>query len=153
MKYSLRGSQAISPQQATTPASPASPTGSTHDQPGFDEKPAIVQDIPIYNDLELVSETDLSIGSILKGSAAKPLTNFERKAAFINAELDKLGMGRYQWYIWFLCGFGEYRGFALSPRRSLALLTFFLRLLPRSWFVISASSSYLSTFKTSADSK
>lgn len=50
-----------------------------------DEKTAPKQDIPVYNELELVSETDLSLGSILKGTAASPLTNFEKKAALINA--------------------------------------------------------------------
>ncbi|KAK4941662.1 hypothetical protein LTR10_018401 [Elasticomyces elasticus] len=73
-----------------------------------DEKTAPKQEIPIYNDLELVSETDLSLGSILKGTAAAPLTNFEKKAALINAELDKFGVGRYGWCIWFLCGFGYF---------------------------------------------
>ncbi|KAK5461049.1 hypothetical protein LTS15_003112 [Exophiala xenobiotica] len=73
-----------------------------------DEKRAPKQTIPLYNDLELVSENDLSLGAILKGTAARPLTNFERKAALINAELDKLGMGKYQWCIWFLCGFGYF---------------------------------------------
>ncbi|KAL7006531.1 hypothetical protein EMMF5_003952 [Cystobasidiomycetes sp. EMM_F5] len=32
-----------------------------------------------------VSETDLSLGNILRGSAAAPLSNFDRKAALINA--------------------------------------------------------------------
>ncbi|KAJ6445232.1 hypothetical protein O9K51_03638 [Purpureocillium lavendulum] len=36
------------------------------------------------------------------------LTLFERKAALINIEIDKIGMGRYQWYIWLLCGFGYF---------------------------------------------
>lgn len=49
-----------------------------------DEKRAPKQNIPIYNELELVSENDLSLGSILKGTAARPLTNFEKKAALIN---------------------------------------------------------------------
>lgn len=49
-----------------------------------DEKRAPKQNIPIYNELELVSEDDLSLGSILKGTAARPLTNFEKKAALIN---------------------------------------------------------------------
>jgi len=50
-----------------------------------DEKRAPKQTIPVYNELELASENGLSIGSILKGTAARPLTNFERKAALINA--------------------------------------------------------------------
>jgi len=31
---------------------------------------------------------------------------FEKKCTLINRELDRYGMGRYQWYIWALCGFG-----------------------------------------------
>ena len=51
---------------------------------------------------------DISFSSIIKGTASKPMTVFERKAALVNAEMDKFGMGRYQWCIWFLCGFGYF---------------------------------------------
>lgn len=34
------------------------------------------------------------------------LTLYEKKCVLINAEIDRNGMGRYQWYIWCLCGFG-----------------------------------------------
>ncbi|KAF2156054.1 MFS general substrate transporter [Myriangium duriaei CBS 260.36] len=34
------------------------------------------------------------------------LTLYEKKCVLINREMDMNGMGRYQWYIWFLCGFG-----------------------------------------------
>ncbi|QIX02255.1 hypothetical protein AMS68_007772 [Peltaster fructicola] len=34
------------------------------------------------------------------------LTVFEKKCVLINHEIDRNGMGRYQWYIWTLCGFG-----------------------------------------------
>lgn len=64
--------------------------------------------VPVYNDVELASSEDLSFGAIIKGTAAKPLTTFEKKAALINAELDKFGLGRYQICIWFLCGFGYF---------------------------------------------
>jgi hypothetical protein len=50
-----------------------------------DEERAPKQIFPVYNELELVSEADLSIAAILKGTAASPLTNFEKKAALINA--------------------------------------------------------------------
>jgi len=75
-----------------------------------DDKVANEAGVPNYknNSFVDVRETDLSLSSILKGTAATPLTNFERKAALINAELDKFGMGRYQWCIWFLCGFGYF---------------------------------------------
>ncbi|KAF2170409.1 hypothetical protein M409DRAFT_19231 [Zasmidium cellare ATCC 36951] len=34
------------------------------------------------------------------------LTLFEKKCLLINRETDGNGMGKYQWYVWFLCGFG-----------------------------------------------
>ncbi|CAO2654997.1 Nn.00g117300.m01.CDS01 [Neocucurbitaria sp. VM-36] len=64
--------------------------------------------IPIYNEVELVDSPDLSFGAIIRGTAANPLTTFEKKAALINAELDKFGLGKYQICIWFLCGFGYF---------------------------------------------
>jgi hypothetical protein len=70
--------------------------------------------IPIYNDVELATSEDLSFNAIIKGTAAKPLNTFEKKAALINAELDKFGMGRYQICIWFLCGFGYFLDLAWS---------------------------------------
>lgn len=33
-------------------------------------------------------------------------TLYERKCAIVNREMDAMGMGRYQWCIWWLCGFG-----------------------------------------------
>lgn len=33
---------------------------------------------------------------------------FERKAALLNAEIDKFGFGKYQWCIWMLCGLGYF---------------------------------------------
>lgn len=70
--------------------------------------------IPVYNDSELVDQTDLSFNAILKGTAAKPMNTFEKKAALVNLELDKFGMGKYQICIWFLCGFGYFLDLAWS---------------------------------------
>ncbi|KAI4836956.1 MFS general substrate transporter [Aureobasidium sp. EXF-8845] len=64
--------------------------------------------------VDIAPEAGLSIGNILKGQSAHALTPFEKKAALINAELDKFGMGRYQWCIWFLCGFGYFLDLAWS---------------------------------------
>ncbi|EHL02422.1 putative Uncharacterized MFS-type transporter PB1E7.08c [Glarea lozoyensis 74030] len=36
------------------------------------------------------------------------LTPYQRKARLITLEMDKMGMGRYQWYIWSLCGLGYF---------------------------------------------
>lgn len=33
-------------------------------------------------------------------------TLYERKCIIVNKAIDEMGMGRYQWYIWSLCGFG-----------------------------------------------
>jgi len=74
----------------------------------IDEKVAMDRRIPVNNNLNVYDQTDLSFSSILKGTAANKLTVFEKKAAYINAELDAFGMGRYQWCIWFLCGFGYF---------------------------------------------
>ena len=71
-------------------------------------------EIPIYNDVERVDQTNLSFAAILKGTAANPLNVFEKKAALINVEIDKFGMGRYQICIWFLCGFGYFLDLAWS---------------------------------------
>lgn len=72
------------------------------------------------NQLNDPSNTDLSIAAILKGSATSPLTAFEKKAALINAELDKFGLGKYQICIWFLCGFGYFLDLAWSQGVGLA---------------------------------
>lgn len=46
------------------------------------------------------------------GAAGDPemdgLTLYEKKALLVNRELDSHGMGKYQWYIFFLCGFGYF---------------------------------------------
>ncbi|RGP59196.1 hypothetical protein FSPOR_11489 [Fusarium sporotrichioides] len=34
------------------------------------------------------------------------LSLYEKKCVLINREIDRQGMGKYQWYIWSLCGFG-----------------------------------------------
>lgn len=73
-----------------------------------DKKHTDTLDLGVHNDPRLELEPDVSLGAILKGTAATPLTIFERKAALINAELDKFGLGRYQICIWFLCGFGYF---------------------------------------------
>lgn len=34
------------------------------------------------------------------------LSLYEKKGLLVNRELDAHGMGKYQWYVFFLCGFG-----------------------------------------------
>lgn len=33
-------------------------------------------------------------------------TLYEKKCILVNREIDAMGMGRYQWCLWALCGFG-----------------------------------------------
>jgi hypothetical protein len=94
---------------------------STEKPPAYDSEKTAAEvpgaggvQIPIYNELELVSDENLSFNAILKGTAAHPLNTFEKKAALINGELDKFGLGRYQICIWFLCGFGYFLDLAWS---------------------------------------
>ena len=43
---------------------------------------------------------------VLNDPEMETLTLYEQKALLVNRELDAHGMGKYQWYIFFLCGFG-----------------------------------------------
>ncbi|KAF1936330.1 MFS general substrate transporter [Clathrospora elynae] len=87
---------------------------SENEKVSFEENPRPNFEIPIYNDVERVDQTDLSFAAILKGTAANPLNTFEKKAALINVEIDKFGLGKYQICIWFLCGFGYFLDLAWS---------------------------------------
>lgn len=56
-------------------------------------------------------------------SGLEGLTLYEKKCVLVNREIDAQGMGKYQWYIWGLCGFGYFLdllwahafGLVLSP--------------------------------------
>lgn len=76
-------------------------------KPPIEKKQPEVE-VPIYNDVERAEVTDMSFAAIMKGTAANPMTTFEKKAALINVELDNFGLGRYQICIWLLCGFGYF---------------------------------------------
>lgn len=64
-----------------------------------------------------------SRASGLDMSGLDGLTLYEKKCVLINREIDAQGMGKYQWYIWGLCGFGYFLdllwahafGLVLSP--------------------------------------
>ncbi|KAJ5201455.1 uncharacterized protein N7498_006118 [Penicillium cinerascens] len=51
---------------------------------------------------------DVSYGEMAESASIDERTLFERKAALINAEIDKFGFGKYQWCIWVLCGMGYF---------------------------------------------
>lgn len=66
----------------------------------------------IGNDDKLRLEDGLERGNMPVNGIRAPdhemdgLTLYEKKALLVNRELDAMGMGRYQWCIFALCGFG-----------------------------------------------
>ena len=44
--------------------------------------------------------------SIVDPHELEGLTLYEKKCVLVNREIDSMGMGRYQWCLWGLCGFG-----------------------------------------------
>lgn len=81
---------------------------------------SIAQNAPFFDRAQQRPIPDISIGAIIKGGAAAPLTTFEKKAALINVEMDKFGLGKYQICIWFLCGFGYFLDLAWAQGVGLA---------------------------------
>ncbi|TKA72628.1 hypothetical protein B0A55_05979 [Friedmanniomyces simplex] len=59
---------------------------------------------PPSSDVEPARATTLVAG--IPAVDLDGLTLYEKKCVLINHEIDNNGMGRYQWYIWGLCGFG-----------------------------------------------
>lgn len=49
---------------------------------------------------------DVNTASFAGDPDFEGLTLYEKKCVLVNREIDNNGMGRYQIYIWFLCGFG-----------------------------------------------
>ncbi|KAL3427783.1 membrane transporter [Phlyctema vagabunda] len=58
-------------------------------------------EVELTNPISVVAPT-------VPGDDSSDLTLYEKKARLIDAELDAMGMGRYQWYIWSLCGLGYF---------------------------------------------
>ncbi|KAK0661908.1 putative MFS-type transporter PB1E7.08c [Lasiodiplodia hormozganensis] len=46
--------------------------------------------------------------SLTEALHAEGLSLFEKKCVLINREIDAMGMGKYQWYVWCMCGFGYF---------------------------------------------
>lgn len=59
-----------------------------------------------------LDDSDVAANPATYDSATDPemegLTLYEKKCVLINREMDANGMGKYQWYIWFLTGFGYF---------------------------------------------
>ncbi|KAL7422519.1 hypothetical protein Q5752_003167 [Cryptotrichosporon argae] len=52
--------------------------------------------------------------ALVAGKTWDQLALYEKKSVLVGRELDQLGMGRYQWSIFFLCGFGYFLDLAWS---------------------------------------
>ncbi|ORY16955.1 major facilitator superfamily domain-containing protein [Clohesyomyces aquaticus] len=53
-----------------------------------------------------LNAAERSSPSLTKSLEDEGTTLYERKCVLINREIDAMGMGKYQWYLWSLCGFG-----------------------------------------------
>ncbi|KAK4934089.1 hypothetical protein LTR28_010913 [Elasticomyces elasticus] len=67
--------------------------------------------MPIRKNKEMLSDPSgndeaLRTSSAMDSEGLEGLTLYEKKCVLINRVIDELGMGKYQWYIWSLCGFG-----------------------------------------------
>lgn len=49
------------------------------------------------------------------------LSLYEKKALLVNRELAEQGMGRYQWMVFFLCGFGYFLDLLYVPDTACSL--------------------------------
>lgn len=71
--------------------------------------PPILEDhkSPIVTPTVIMGNPDIDDPEILSQDAElEGLSLYDKKCVLINRELDAMGMGKYQWYIWCLCGFG-----------------------------------------------
>lgn len=61
--------------------------------------------------------------SLVEELADEGTNLYEKKCVLVNREIDMMGMGKYQWYLWTLCGLGymidlmwaQASGLVLSP--------------------------------------
>ena len=67
-------------------------------------------DSKVLDDLDITTNSPKDLSNrrhaILDDPELDGLSLYEKKALLVNRELDSHGMGKYQWYIFFLCGFG-----------------------------------------------
>lgn len=55
-----------------------------------------------------VSKASSDIEELTGDSASNGLSIQEKKILLVSRVIDDMGMGRYQWYIWALCGLGYF---------------------------------------------
>ncbi|KAK0130044.1 hypothetical protein ONS96_000582 [Cadophora gregata f. sp. sojae] len=55
-----------------------------------------------------LAHSDEEIPAVLMDPKSEGLSLYEKKSLLINKEFNAMGMGKYQWYIWSLCGLGYF---------------------------------------------
>ncbi|PHH63902.1 hypothetical protein CDD81_5350 [Ophiocordyceps australis] len=75
------------------------------------------------SDISGCATTDVELAPALPLdlSGLQGLSLHEQKCVLVNRELDAQGMGRYQWYVWGLCGFGYFLDLMWAQAFSLCL--------------------------------
>lgn len=85
------------------------PLPSDDSQGGMSKKPSGVL-LPGHaddsKDPDVVQDTFVVAASSNEDVLIGRLSLYERKSLLVNAEVDRMGLGRYQLCIWVLCGFG-----------------------------------------------
>lgn len=76
--------------------SSGAPTSSPRNMAGYGSQEPKLSDVGEVDPESHVERSDEFDGKTL----------YEKKSLLVNREMDAMGMGRYQWCIWFLCGFG-----------------------------------------------
>lgn len=84
---------------------------STLDNADHYQRPASREETQLVADKEKLIGHDQSYDSERSYSSVEELGDgdvslYERKCLLVNREIDLMGMGRYQWSIWVLCGAG-----------------------------------------------
>lgn len=67
---------------------------------------AKIDDFDAYDNGNPDTEAAPRSKSLTDALEAEGLSLYEKKCVLINREIDSMGMGKYQWYAWGLCGFG-----------------------------------------------
>lgn len=70
----------------------------------LDQKSPVVT--PTYIDEDDRERWARSPATHLEDPELEGMSLYDKKCVLINREIDAMGMGKYQWYIWSLCGFG-----------------------------------------------
>lgn len=91
---------------SSPPTSPATSTTSHELVPLIDQSMADGKSLDDVNNKRASSDEESPYYAIVHDPEFEGLTLYEKKAALVNRELDSHGMGKYQWYIFGLCGLG-----------------------------------------------